>query len=102
MTHDSLFRVPFAALADQSIDDAALAQRIEPLGRKPMSDGITEDARGRIILTDVENGGLMRRETDGRLQTLVKDRRIIWADGVVEAPDGSLLFTDSAIPAYIH
>lgn len=101
MTHDTLYRVPLAALADPALDDAALAARIEPLGPKPMSDGITVDAQGRTILTDVEHGGLMRREPDGRTVTLVRDARVIWADGVVAAPDGALVFTDSAIPAYI-
>jgi sugar lactone lactonase YvrE len=101
MTHDTAFRVPLAALVDPAIDDAALAPRIERVGRKPMSDGITFDTQGRLILTDIENGGLMRLEADGTVRTLVRDSRIIWADGVARAPDGALLFTDSAIPAYI-
>jgi sugar lactone lactonase YvrE len=71
------------------------------MGAKPLSDGITFDAEGRLILTDVEHGGLMRRHGDGRLETLVSDPKILWADGVASAPDGALLFTDSAIPAYI-
>lgn len=101
MNHDRLYRVPFAALADPAVSETELARRIEDLGPKPLSDGITLDADGRVVLTDVEHGGLMRREPDGRLQTLVRDPRVIWADGVVAAPDGSLLFTDSAIPAYL-
>jgi sugar lactone lactonase YvrE len=101
MNHARLYRVPMAALADPAVPDARVAALVEDLGPKPLSDGITLDHEGRVILTDIEHGGLMRREADGRLQTLVRDERIVWADGVVQAPDGSLLFTDSAIPAYL-
>jgi sugar lactone lactonase YvrE len=101
MTHDTLYRVPLSALLDEKLDEAALVSRIEALGRKPLSDGITIDAQNRIIITDIENGGLARREADGSVKTLVKSGKVIWADGVVATTDGSLLFTDSAIPAYI-
>lgn len=101
MNHARLYRVPFAALVDAAVDEARLAALVEDLGPKPLSDGITLDADGRVILTDIEHGGLVRREADGRLVTLVKDPKIAWADGVVATPDGGLLFTDSAIPAYI-
>jgi hypothetical protein len=101
MSHHRLYRVPMAALADAQLADPALDALVEDMGAKPLSDGITFDAEGRLILTDVEHGGLMRRHADGRLETLVSDPKILWADGVARAPDGALLFTDSAIPAYI-
>lgn len=101
MNHNRLYRVPLRALGDAAVPEAQLVGLIEDLGAKPLSDGITLDAQGRVILTDIEHGGLMRREADGRLVTLVSDPKVIWADGVVVAADGSILFTDSAIPAYI-
>lgn len=102
MTNSQLCRVPLAAVLDDSLQPAAVEQQIEELGQKPMSDGITIDGAGRVILTDVEHGGLMAFDLSSqKATTLVRDQAIIWADGVVTGPDGALYFTDSAIPAYI-
>jgi hypothetical protein len=66
-----------------------------------MSDGMTIDAAGNILITDVEHGGIARMDRNGHLQTLVKSPRVVWADGIVTAPDGAAIFTDSALPAYV-
>lgn len=105
MTHDHVYRLPLAAVIDPNANDADLAKRIETVGVKPMSDGMTLDREGRLLITDVENGGIARRDPaspQAPLQTLVKSERVVWADGVVVAPDDSIVFTDSAIPAYIN
>jgi sugar lactone lactonase YvrE len=101
MSHQRLYRVPVAALGDPSVDETALGNLVEDQGAKPLSDGITLDATGRVILTDIEHGGLMRRGDNGQLETLANNPKIVWADGVVRAPNGDLLLTDSAIPAYV-
>jgi len=98
MTHDGLFRVPVAALIDPSLSPGELASRVERIGTKPLSDGLSMDVEGDVYITDVEHRGIARMGPDGELETLIRDPRVRWADGLSFGPDGWLYFTDSAIP----
>lgn len=98
MSHDTLYRVPTAALLDRSLGDPAIASRVEALGRKPLSDGLSADLEGGIWITDVEHGAVLRMNPDGTLETWVENPRIRWADALSFGPDGWLYLADSAIP----
>ena len=103
MTNSHLCRVPLSAVLDPKIAPSDIASKVEDLGRKPLSDGITVDKSGDVILTDVEHGGLMAFDLNTRrTRTLVRSRAVIWADGVATGPDDSLYFTDSALSAYMR
>ncbi len=41
------------------------------MGTKPLSDGIEVDAQGRVIVTDIEHGALVRFDADGAMETLL-------------------------------
>lgn len=99
MTHDTMYRIPAAALHDETLSAAALADQVEAVGQKPLNDGLSIDLAGNVYITAVEHNGIMRLRPDGSLETLVKDpARIRWADGLSFGPDDYLYFTDSAIP----
>jgi Major royal jelly protein len=101
MSHDTLFRVPTKMLNEANTSAQSLEASIAAVGKKPLSDGITLDTNGDLLLTDVEHGALLKMKTSGELSTWVKSAKIIWADGVSVTPSGTVWFTDSAIPAYI-
>lgn len=102
MSHSQLYRVPLSAVLDSSLAPAEVAKDAEDLGRKPMSDGITVDKNGNVIITDVEHGGLVSFDLATRTaSTLVRSKDIRWADGVGCGPDSSPYFTDSEIPTYV-
>ena len=97
--HKSLYRVALTDLLDISLPARLLRDRVEWVGRKPLSDGLSIDRLGNVILTDVEHNGLMRLSAGGRLQTLIRaPGQIRWADGCSYGPNQYLYFTDSALP----
>jgi sugar lactone lactonase YvrE len=98
MNHDTLYRIPASALQDESMDDAALEKLIEPVGKKPLNDGYSIDDQSNVFITDIEHQAVLSMAPDGKLTTVVKDKRIRWADGLTFGPDGWLYLADSAIP----
>lgn len=101
MNHDTLYRVPAATLQDFNLDNPGVMAKVEAVGKKPLNDGITTDDAGNVFLTDIEHSAIMEMSPDGKLATVVKDRRIRWADGLSWGPDGWLYLADSAIPHII-
>lgn len=99
MAHDGLYRVPLAALRDATLAPAAVVKKVERVSEKPLSDGLSIDLAGHVLITDVEHGSIMRHRADtGTLETLVSTPRIRWSDGLSHGPDGWLYIADSAIP----
>jgi sugar lactone lactonase YvrE len=102
MTSDKLCHVPLQALLDPALKPEQVASKVEYIGPKPISDGIATDAQGRVILGDDEHGGIMSFDpVTHKLTTLARDPKVIWPDGIAVAPNGDIVFTDSAIPAYL-
>lgn len=101
MAHDTLFRVPTAALKDTTLDERQLEELVEAVGRKPLSDGLSADVLGNVYITDVEHGAVLRMAPGGALTTVIRTPRIRWADALSFGPGGWLYVADSALPEVI-
>jgi sugar lactone lactonase YvrE len=101
INHSTMYRLPMDAVLDPSLSDDELAAAIQVVGTKPLSDGLSSDLQGAIYITDIENGGIARMSPGGKLETLVSDPRVRWADGISFGPDSMIYFTDSAISVYL-
>ncbi len=97
VTNNHLYRVATRHLRDETLDPIQLKRRIQRVGLKSMSDGISLDDAGRVYLSDPEHSAILRMDTDGRLQTLIKTDRLRWPDGFSFGPDGWLYVTCSSL-----
>jgi len=86
--------VSTAALVDRAVSDDEVAATVVDEGDKGGgSDGLETDDRGRFYATDYEHNAILRRRTDGVLETLVHDERMLWPDTMSVATDEHLYFT---------
>jgi sugar lactone lactonase YvrE len=97
VTASKMYRVPVAALDDEGLTAPQLAERVEVFAEKTQSDGITSDDAGNLYLSDPEHNAVVRLGPDGKLETLLADKRFRWPDGFSFGPKGWLYFTCSAL-----
>ncbi|HEY6564648.1 MAG TPA: L-dopachrome tautomerase-related protein, partial [Pirellulaceae bacterium] len=97
VTSTRMWRVKAADLLDDSLRPAELAQRVDAFADKTMSDGLSIDLENNVYLTDPEHSAIVRLRQDRTLETLVKDPKLRWPDGLSFGPDGWLYVTCSAL-----
>lgn len=88
VTARRMYRVRVDDLVDERLPPDELALRVQDFGDKPMTDGMSSDAAGNLVLTDPGHDALQLLAPDGTLTTLVRDPRLRWPDGVSFGPCG--------------
>ena len=95
----SLWRLRVADLLDLTLDDDALATRMERFSAKPNSGGMCIDARGDLYLTVIESNAIGRVSADDRsYDELVVREDMFWPDGLMWGPDGALYVVETQLP----
>lgn len=86
-----LYSVSVDALANEQRADPQVAQTVVDHGEKGgASDGLESDAQNRIYLTNYEQNAIQRRLSNGMIEPLVQDPRLLWPDTLSLAADGYL------------
>jgi sugar lactone lactonase YvrE len=97
VTDENMWRVKVADLNNNQLSADELASKVEAYASKTMSDGITSDNNGNLYISDLEHSSIIRLGSDGKLETLYKNKKLRWPDGFSFGPDGWLYVTASAL-----
>jgi hypothetical protein len=90
MNGRDIWRIPAAALADATQDDATLASQITRYAEKAPNDGFIIDGQGRVFSGDVTRNAVTVSTPDSFDVFAQDDTLLRWADGFAFAPDGTL------------
>lgn len=93
ITGRGLFSISTNILSDFSCSEEDIEQAVRYEGDRPACDGLAEDAAGNIYFSAYEQTALVRRTPDGGFETLVRDERLGWPDGMFLSSDGYLYVT---------
>ena len=97
LTARALYRVPTAALQDESLTDTQVAQRVEKVRDTDPVDGMLFDPAGNLYLTYIQQNAVARLTPAGELGIVVQDTRLKWPDSFAYGPDGALYVTSSQL-----
>lgn len=92
-----LYRILVEDLVNPALTDAQLSAKVETVGETGISHGMIADAKGNIYSSDSPNKAIRYVTADGKFETLVKDKRLIWPDTFSVGNDGYLYVTCSQI-----
>jgi sugar lactone lactonase YvrE len=96
-----LYRVRLRDLRNEALPPGQLANRVERIGDKPLSDGMSIDVEGNVYITAIEHGSIFVAGPGRDLETLIHSHELRWPDALSFGPDGYLYIADSALAELI-
>lgn len=86
----SLYRIKADDLANEKLDDQALASRVERYSDKPISDGITIDQDNNIYLGELAENAIGVIAPDRKYRRLTQCPNLSWVDSFSFGPESKL------------
>lgn len=85
-----IYRVKITDLLDPQLTEEALDNKIETYAQKPNNGGFSMDVDGNLYMTAMESNGVsIVLSKDRSIHQLIKDKDLLWPDGVsYNAADG--------------
>jgi sugar lactone lactonase YvrE len=95
LTGRTLYRVPVAALLDESLSPAAVGARVERIALPGPTDGIEFDKQGNLYVTALEENAIKVLRPGGLFEVFATAPEFLWPDTITMSSNGDLLFSAS-------
>ena len=92
-----LYRIKTQFLADAKLSETEISQAVEVVAETGVCHGMIADHKGNIYLSSSPDYSIKYVNPDGKLHTLVTDRRLSWPDSFGIGNDGYLYLSCSQI-----
>ncbi|GAB3640232.1 SMP-30/gluconolactonase/LRE family protein [Spirosoma arcticum] len=97
ITQTKLFRIATEHLTNPALSPAEVSSHVETMAETGVSHGMIAVAKGNVYLTDSPTKAVRYLAPDRRLETLVRDSRLLWPDSFAVGADGYLYLTAAQI-----
>lgn len=97
LTDDKLYRIRTEYLRNDTMSSATLGSKVEDLGHFATTDGMIFDNKGNLYIGDLQDNAIKRITPDHKMQTLIRDERLIWPGSYSISKDGYLYISCSQI-----
>lgn len=91
----TLYRIPVAALLDESLTAHDLGNKVEQVAMLEPTDGLEFDKDGNLYMTALEWNAIKVLRPDGKLEVFARATDFLWPDTITMSNDGHLLFSAS-------
>jgi len=88
-----LYGIPAGRLRNFSMPDSGLAEAVRSLGKAPVGGGMVADEFGDIYMAAIESDAVIRRKSDGTIETLISDPLLSWPNSLAISKEGDLYVT---------
>ena len=97
LTGRTMYRIPAAALRRFDLSEKEVTAKVQKVGHTGASDGLIFGSDRKIYISALEHNAILRTTPDGKVETVIQDKAIVWPDSFSFGPDGGLYFTTSRI-----
>ncbi|UCH10197.1 MAG: hypothetical protein JSU61_13525 [Fidelibacterota bacterium] len=97
LTSHRLYRIPTAALRDETLSAKELGARVQFVKESGASDAIEFGPDGNLYLTAIEHNAIRRLTPAGEVETLIKDKALKWPDSFAITANGDIYVTTSQV-----
>jgi sugar lactone lactonase YvrE len=97
LTGRNMYRISASSLRQFNLSEGTIEAQVEAVGETGAADGLIFGPDGKVYISALEYDAIFRTTPQGQVETVIRDKAIVWPDSFSFGPRGRLYFTTSRI-----